>query len=114
MEAAGQLRLEIDAGRYKFAEVLSRFVPGLIWEQVRQTDRQQLLCGGVGTGKTILMKRLAWPAMLERPDFLETPFAAFYYDARDLEDLNCLYSESLGIQLATCGRCRTRTRTGYL
>ena len=42
----------------------------------------------------MIMKRLSWPAMLRLPDFRNSAeFAGFYFDARELEDLNCLYSD---------------------
>lgn len=76
---------EADAGNYTVPQALSRFVPNLVWNKVREA-KHQLLYGGKGSGKTHLLKRLSWPAMQEQPDFLEgTEFTAFYCDMRELE-----------------------------
>jgi hypothetical protein len=87
-------RFEADAGKYTDEEALERFVPSIVWDQVRR-PQHQVLYGGSGTGKTMLLRRLSWPAMLREPNFLDGQhFAAFYIDMRELEDLSSLYPQA--------------------
>jgi hypothetical protein len=87
--------LQLDATYYTVPEALDLFVPNIVWNEVRRI-RHQLLYGGQGTGKTILLKRLSWPAMLNRPAFLESaPFVSFYYDLRDLAILKSTFRKHL-------------------
>ena len=69
-------------------QAVERFVPNRIWDEVRE-PQNQLLLGGVGTGKSIVLKRLSWPAMEHAPAFLAgREFAAFYVDVRELHFLS--------------------------
>jgi hypothetical protein len=87
------LRYEPDAGRYSVSETLDRFVPVAVWDQLRQPGHQ-LIYGGKGTGKTMLMRRLSWPAMLREPAFFEdTEFVAFFCDLRGLDPLASLFRD---------------------
>jgi|GEM_PF-3328664 len=86
---------QFDACLYTVEQALECFVPNRVWDQVR-SGIHQVLYGGVGTGKTMLMKRLSWPAMLSRPAFLERrEFAAFYVDMRCLADIAPLFDTSV-------------------
>ncbi len=76
-----------DAGLYSFEQAVGLFIPNRVWDQIRQAT-SQVLYGGIGTGKTLLMKRLSWPAMLSNSSYLANRrFAAFYMDMRCLADL---------------------------
>jgi len=53
--------------------------------------------GPIGAGKTIVLKRLSWPAMAKKPDFLseENRFVAFYIDLEGISYLNALFDEKI-------------------
>ena len=90
---AATLRIERDAVKYSVPEALERFVPTVIWRRVRE-PAHRVLCGGRGTGKTMLLKRLSWPAMVAAPDYLpQRQFVAFYFNARELTDLHLLFTD---------------------
>jgi hypothetical protein len=90
---ATMLQIQPDAVRYSVPQALERFVPPAIWRRVRE-PAHRVLCGGRGTGKTMLLKRLSWPAMIAAPDYLPGKnFVAFYFNARELTDLQLLFSD---------------------
>ena len=74
-----------DAQKYTALQTQRLFVPNRVWDQVRDPTRNRLLYGVPGSGKTIALKRLSWPAMVSDPVFLPgRKFVAFYCDLRDL------------------------------
>lgn len=89
------LTFEPDAGNYTFSQAVERFVPTITWGKVRR-PANQLLYGCAGSGKTMLLKRLSWPAMLAAPAFeTREEFIAFYCDVRELEILGALFDPHL-------------------
>ena len=87
--------VKFDAGLYSATEATGYFVPNRAWDNTRR-GKSQLLIGAAGTGKTIIMKRLSYPAMLRSPEYLAGfEFVAFYFDMRCLADLSALFHEQL-------------------
>jgi hypothetical protein len=59
----GALRYHPDAASYEIADIVDLFVPHRLWDTIRRA-RNQLLYGGAGSGKTMLLRRLWWPSMI--------------------------------------------------
>ena len=81
---------------YGIDETISRFTPNIVWAKVRRPIHQ-VLYGVVGAGKTIILKRLSWPAMEAKPVYLskDNKFIAFYVDLENLSYLNALFEEKI-------------------
>jgi hypothetical protein len=93
------LDFEPDAVNYTVEEAIDRFVPTITWDRLRK-PANQLLCGCAGAGKTMLLKRISWPAMIREPAFSSSgEFIAFYCDVRELEILEPLFDDSLKGQM---------------
>src|SRR3982751_17568 len=93
------LNFEPDAVNYTVEEAIDRFVPTITWDKLRK-PANQLLCGCAGAGKTMLLKRVSWPAMIREPAFGPSgEFLAFYCDVRELEILEPLFDENLKGQM---------------
>jgi len=93
------LNFEPDAVNYTVEEAIERFVPTITWDRLRK-PANQLLCGCAGAGKTMLLKRVSWPAMIREPAFRSGgEFVAFYCDVRELEILEPLFDANLKGQM---------------
>jgi len=80
-----------EAEEFSPQEAVERFVPNRVWDEVRDPENR-LLLGGVGTGKSIVLKRLSWPAMTREPAFLpHRGFFGLYVDVRPLDCLDPLF-----------------------
>lgn len=86
-----------DARKYSADETRERFVSNRVWNTIRNPTKNRVLCGVPGAGKTIVLKRSSWPAMVRDSSFMEgAQFSAFYCNLRDLERLQtALRSPSL-------------------
>jgi len=85
-----------DAEHYNVENIIKLFVPNKVWDDVRKISKHKLLYGGWGTGKTILLKRLSWPAMLLESAYLNNQeFIAFYVDLREMEILNSIFLKEI-------------------
>jgi hypothetical protein len=78
------------ADEFSPTDVVDRFVPNRIWNEIRNPTNQVLL-GGVGTGKSIVLKRISLPGMLLKSEFLlNREFLGIYVDLKELRFLNSL------------------------
>jgi hypothetical protein len=107
MRSKKTLNFEPDAVNYTVEEAIERFVPTITWDRLRK-PANQLLCGCAGAGKTMLLKRVSWPAMIREPAFGSSgEFIAFYCDVRELEILEPLFDENLKGQMRAILEPRT-------
>jgi len=90
---------DLKAENWSPEKTVARFVPNRVWDKVR-IPNTQILIGGWGTGKSALLKRMAWEAMeIERSYLPHSEFIGIYINLFRLAYLNTVLEFTQGTEV---------------